>query len=136
MLAKTIAVFEYLNDAHVQAALRATYNAIFDELAVFSNAVNALRAGSANVQVTNLWQEFVAALFRSTASRASTWILARIEDMRLQQNEAFDGMKAQGPQPDATNSKVLVRLGRLIDLESDVDLHVMPSRRTPSAAKR
>ncbi|KAF2143107.1 uncharacterized protein K452DRAFT_307977 [Aplosporella prunicola CBS 121167] len=128
MLAKTIAVFEYLNDAHVQAALRATYNAILDELAVFSIAVNDLRADSANVQAANLWQEFIAALFRSTASRASTWILARIEGMRLQQNEAFDDMKAQDPQPDATNSTILVRLARFIDLERDIDLHVKISR--------
>ncbi|OJD39075.1 uncharacterized protein BKCO1_3000205 [Diplodia corticola] len=130
LLSKTLAVFEYLNDPSVQQAMRLAHNRITEHIERFAKGVNEKRrrTGQPTVPVLELWDEYTKAFFDDVAVRAHGWMIGRINAMREAQKNAFDIMKAQEPQLDAQNTKILGRLSRLVDLERDVDYNFRISR--------
>ncbi|EKG10193.1 hypothetical protein MPH_12793 [Macrophomina phaseolina MS6] len=60
LLAKTLAVFEYLNDPKVQQVMRVLHNRISEELRGFEAAVNEarLRKGQPQIPLMELWDDY------------------------------------------------------------------------------
>ncbi|KAF4441832.1 hypothetical protein F53441_11917 [Fusarium austroafricanum] len=81
-------VFTYLNNKRTKAALRTTYNLIWDHLSVFEKAVNAKRKAEAEdgvyreVSVTALWYEYTKAQYESISENAHHWLMEHIERIR------------------------------------------------------
>ncbi|KAJ9416839.1 hypothetical protein FOXG_13011 [Fusarium oxysporum f. sp. lycopersici 4287] len=83
-----INVFIYLNTKRTKAALRKTYNLIWDHLKVFEQAINAKRKAEVDdgvyeyVSVTGLWYEFIRAQYDSICENAHHWIIEHIDRIR------------------------------------------------------
>ncbi|RKL31590.1 hypothetical protein BFJ72_g10994 [Fusarium proliferatum] len=83
-----INVFIYLNTKRTKAALRKTYNLIWEHLSMFEQAVNAKRKAEAedgvyqHVSVTGLWYEFIKAQYNSICENAHHWIIEHIDRIR------------------------------------------------------
>ncbi|KAF4950773.1 hypothetical protein FGADI_7969 [Fusarium gaditjirri] len=83
-----INVFIYLNKKRTKAALRTTYNLIWDHLKVFEQAINAKRQAEAEdgmyeyVSVTGLWYDFIKAQYESICENAHHWIIEHIDRIR------------------------------------------------------
>ncbi|KAF5693114.1 hypothetical protein FDENT_2256 [Fusarium denticulatum] len=81
-------VFIYLNTKRTKAALRKTYNLIWDHLSVFEQAINAKRKEEAedgvykHVSVTGLWYQFIKAQYDSICENAHHWIIEHIDRIR------------------------------------------------------
>ncbi|KAF4345521.1 hypothetical protein FBEOM_471 [Fusarium beomiforme] len=83
-----INVFIYLNSKRTKAALRQTYNLIWDHLRVFEQALNAKRREAAEdgvyveVSITGLWYQFIRAQYDSICENAHHWVLEHIDRIR------------------------------------------------------
>ncbi|KAF9767770.1 hypothetical protein IL306_015027 [Fusarium sp. DS 682] len=83
-----INVFIYLNSKRTKAALRQTYNLIWDHLRVFEQALNAKRREEAEdgvyeeVSVTGLWYQFIRAKYDSICENAHHWVIEHIDRIR------------------------------------------------------
>ncbi|KAK3319746.1 hypothetical protein B0T19DRAFT_432966 [Cercophora scortea] len=84
LLSLAVEVFEYLNLRRTKMALRDTFNLIYDDLATFEAAMNALLAteGEEPVSVTALWVEFITAHYALMVDRTHTWVVEHVERLR------------------------------------------------------
>jgi len=77
-------VFHYFNMPPIKAALRETYNLIWDHLDAFEKAVNAKRAieDKEPVLLTSRWHEFISDHFQSISNRSHHWAISHVERLR------------------------------------------------------
>jgi hypothetical protein len=67
-----------------QSNLRETFNLIAKELKDFEDALNAWRSGQGKetVNVTGLWEEYIRASFQVMATRAHSWVIDHVNELR------------------------------------------------------
>lgn len=84
VLSAVVRVFHYLNHDQVRRDLRVTYNLIEGRLRVFEKALNQVRAakGAGEVNVAELWEEFVRDHYGVVVDRAHGWVIERVERLR------------------------------------------------------
>jgi hypothetical protein len=84
-------VFAYLNYPPHQEMLRNTFNLISADLRKFENAINDRRAteGLESVRLTAMWTEFIAAKYNVMVTRARSWTISRLEELRERALEQY-----------------------------------------------
>lgn len=84
IISMAINVFLYLNSPVIQAALRETYNRIYDELSTFERAFCAYRAaqGKPESQVCRVWYNFMRAHYSVMVNRTYTWVMDHVATMK------------------------------------------------------
>ncbi|KAJ6440997.1 BUD22 domain-containing protein [Purpureocillium lavendulum] len=83
-IASVTNVFHYFNLPPIKAALRQTYNLIWDHLDNFEKALNAKHAaeGKEPVSVTSRWHEYISNHFEHISNHAHRWVISHIERLR------------------------------------------------------
>jgi hypothetical protein len=99
-LSGVVDAFNYLLQPPVSTNLRETFNLIHKELGDFEKAVNALKKGQ-GIKVTGLWEEYIGASYKVMTTRAHSWIIEHIKELRV---PIIEAIKAHEPEDFETYS--------------------------------
>jgi hypothetical protein len=84
LITEVLTVFHYLNEPHVKASLRGTYNLIWDHLKMFEDALNAKRISESKdpVSPTSLWAEYIRGHYAFMETSTHAWLTGRLNKMK------------------------------------------------------
>ena len=126
-----IKVFQYLNHPIVAKGMRDTFNSIHNELKNLEDAINAHRrqnGGEPNVQVRAVWTAYIRAHFDYITNRAHTWVMDRIDRLRIPITE--DMRNYASPTPNTIDQKRWELSSKIHDLTENsalADINIMLS---------
>lgn len=98
LLSSVVNVFHYVNHPQVKAALRGTFNLIYDNLTVLDAAINLKRAseGKDPVSVAALWEEYIRDHYHVMVNRSHSWVIDKVNRLRI---HVLDGLANHQTRP-------------------------------------